>query len=527
MPSTVKIFDTTLRDGNQAKGISLSLQDKLHLARLLDDFGIDYIEGGWPNATNPIDIAFFEECHNIKWKHAKISAFGSTRRPDTTAAKDKVLSFLVKAKSPVITIFGKSWDIHVTKVLRTSLKKNLEMIEDSVSFLKKHTEEVIYDAEHFFDGYKANPEYAIKTLEAAAKGGADCVVLCDTNGGMGLPWEIEDITKEIVNKLSCPIGIHAHNDSGTAIANSLAAVKGGAVHAQGTINGYGERCGNTSLSVLIPSLQLKMGKQVSTPTRLKLLRKLSINVSEIVNSAEDIRQPFVGSAAFAHKGGAHIDGVRKVSYSFEHIDPTLVGNARDFIVSNQSGAGLVLEKIKKIKPDADKRDPKVQEILANIKELESQGFHFEIGEGSFHLMVRRTLGMVKEKFKVLSYRVIEENRKHITTYSEATVKIKVKDEFIHMAAEGSGPVDAMSQAARLALQPFFPSLKQVRLVDYKVRVLDDNGGTGSTVRVWIRFHDQTKGKEATWNTIGVSENIIKASWMALMDGFNYKLLIHK
>jgi 2-isopropylmalate synthase len=522
---TLQIYDTTLRDGNQAKGISLSLQDKLLIAGLLDDFGMDYIEGGWPNATNSMDVEFFKKCRERRWKKAKISVFGSTRKPSNSPGKDQGLRYLVKAGAPVIALFGKSWDLHVTQVLHTTLKKNLEMIRDSVAYVKKYSDEVIFDAEHFFDGYKANPEYALKTLEAAEDGGADCIVLCDTNGGMGLPWQVEQITAEVKKQIGCRLGIHAHNDTGTAVANSLAAVRGGAVQVQGTINGYGERCGNTNLSVLIPSLQLKMNKRIVSEKKLKSLRALSLSVSEIVNMASDIRQPYVGEAAFAHKGGAHIDGVRKVTRSFEHIDPEEVGNVRDFIVSNQSGAGLVLDKIKKIKPSADKRDPQVQKILATMKNLESQGFHYEVADGSFQLLARRALGMVDEKYKVLSYRVIEENRIKGELYSEATVKVQVKDKVIHMAAEGNGPVDAMAKAVRRSLRPFFPELDSVKLQDYKVRVLDDNRGTGSMVRVWIRFHDFSPKGESTWSTIGVSTNIIEASWMALMDGFNYKLIV--
>ena len=359
----VKIYDTTLRDGNQAKGISFSLEDKLAIARKLDQFGVDYIEGGWPNPTNPLDIEFFVRTRKMEWKHARIAAFGSTCRPKADPAEDMVLKYLVETQAPVITIFGKSWDLHVTEVLRTTLEENLRMIRESVAYLKKHCEEVVYDAEHFFDGYAANPEYALKTLKAARDGGADVLVLCDTNGGQ-LPWDIEAMTAKMTQELGMPVGVHLHNDTGTGVASSLAAVRAGAVQVQGTINGFGERCGNANLTVIIAALQLKMGHTLVGEDQLKNLRGLSLAVSEIANLADDIRQPYVGEAAFAHKGGAHIDGVMKLARSFEHIDPALVGNARDFIVSNQSGSSLIWDKIKAIQPDLDKRSPEVAAILA-------------------------------------------------------------------------------------------------------------------------------------------------------------------
>ncbi len=525
MAPKIKIYDTTLRDGNQAKGLNLSLEDKLSIAKLLDDFGMDYIEGGWPNATNPLDMEFFERAHNMEWKNAKISAFGMTRRPNRSASKDPFLGFLVESKAPVLTIFGKSWDLHVEKILKCSLEENLMMIEDSIAYLKENAEEVFYDAEHFFDGYLNNPEYALKTLEAAKKGGADCIVLCDTNGGMGLSWEVEKIVSKVKKELKCPIGIHTHNDTGAAVSNSLAAVKGGAEQVQGTINGYGERCGNANLTTIIPSLQLKLGKDIVPPEKLKGLKSLSLSVSEIANLAEDIRQPYVGEAAFSHKGGAHIDGVIKVTRSFEHIEPESVGNKRDFIVSNQSGSGLVLDKIKKIKPEATKKDPEVMEILETLKKMEEDGYHFEVADGSFQLLARQKFGMIENKFKVKSYRVIEEHRESGSIYSEATVKLNVGRKTAYTVAEGSGPVDAMAEALRKGLTPFFPSLESLELEDFKVRVLESGNGTAAKVRVWIRFRDTAHNDNTGWGTIGVSENIIEASWKALLDGINYKLLI--
>ncbi len=525
MSSQVKIYDTTLRDGNQAKGLNLSVNDKLAIAQWLDDFGIHYIEGGWPNPTNSLDIEFYAQAREVEWKTARICVFGSTRRPGVPVNKDKGLQYLVNSKAHTATIFGKSWDLHVKEILKCTNRENLSMIKESVAFLKDNFKEVIYDAEHFFDGYKENPEYALKTLTVARDGGADCIVLCDTNGGMALPWEVELITARIQKVLKCPVGIHSHNDSGTAVANTLAAVKGGAQHVQGTINGYGERCGNANLITLIPSLQLKMGRKVISTGSLRDLRALSLRVSEIANLAEDIRQPYVGEAAFAHKGGAHIDGVMKVRRSFEHIDPSVVGNRRDFIVSNQSGGSLVLDKIHKIAPGIQKSHPDVKKILDKIKKQEQEGYHFEAADASFQLLVQGSLGMLKEHFKVQSYRVIEEHRDTGSLYSEATVKVKVKGRVEHVAAEGNGPVDAMAKAVRKALRPHYPQLDNVKLQDYKVRVLDDNEGTSSKVRVWVRFHDHGGKEPASWATIGVSTNIVEASWRALMDGINYRLQV--
>ncbi|HKP94243.1 MAG TPA: citramalate synthase [Fibrobacteria bacterium] len=520
---TVKIYDTTLRDGSQAKGISFSLEDKLVIARKLDQFGVDYIEGGWPNPTNPLDIEFFVRARSMEWRHAKIAAFGSTCRPKGNPAEDMVLKYLVETKAPVITLFGKSWDLHVTEVLRTTLEENLRMIRESVAYLKQNAEEVVYDAEHFFDGFQANPEYALRTVEAARAGGADVIVLCDTNGGQ-LPWRIEEVTALMKARLGCPVGVHLHNDTGTGVANSLAAVRAGAVHVQGTINGFGERCGNANLTVIIAALQLKMGIPVVSGEQLKGLRALSLSVGEIANLADDIRQPYVGEAAFAHKGGAHIDGVMKLARSFEHIDPALVGNARDFIVSNQSGSSLVWDKINAMVPDLDKRSPQVAAILADVKQKEDEGYHFEIADASFQLLARRKLGMWKDRFEFLGFRSIEERRENGEVYSEFTIKLKVGDEVEHTAAEGNGPVDAMNAATWKALRRFFPALAHIEVIDYKVRVLDNNKGTGAKVRVWIRFHDRTRPEQEPWGTLGVSTNIIEASWLALLDGINYKLL---
>lgn len=516
---TVKLFDTTLRDGNQARGLSFSLEDKLAIARLLDGFGIHYIEGGWPNPTNQLDVEFFRRACAMEWKHAKIGCFGSTRRPNRPAADDQGLGYLLEAQCPVVTIFGKSWDLHVDHVLRVSREENLAMIQDTCRFLKEKGREVIYDAEHFFDGWKANPDYARATLKAAVDGGADWVVLCETNGGMALSWELEEIVREVGRIFSgVKLGIHAHNDTGTAVANSLAAVRAGATQVQGTINGIGERCGNANLVTIAANLQLKMGLDVVPD--LSRLRQLSVSVWEIANLPPDIRAPYVGDAAFAHKGGMHIDGVVKVARSFEHVEPVMVGNERELIVSDQGGGALVAARLAEIAPDLDKKDPRVSGILQEIKELESNGWHFEVAEASFQLLAARRLGLFADPFEVTHYRVTEEMG---TVASEATVRVVVGDETAHTAAFGDGPVGALDTALRKAVSRFFPELKNVRLTDYKVRVLEGASGTGSRVRVWV---ESTDGQR-TWATSGVSENIIEASWLALVDSLQYELFCQR
>lgn len=512
---SVKLFDTTLRDGNQARGLSFSLEDKLAIAKLLDDFGIHYIEGGWPNPSNQLDVDFFRRAREMEWKNAKITCFGSTRRANKPASEDPGLGYLLAAECPVVTIFGKSWDLHVDQVLRIPREENLAMIQDTCEFLKSKGREVVYDAEHFFDGWKANPEYARATLKAAVDGGADWLVLCETNGGMALSWELEEIVRQV--KLEFPttqIGIHAHNDTGTAVANSLAAVRAGATQVQGTINGIGERCGNANLVTILANLQAKMG--INVVPDLSPLRRLSVSVWEIANLPTDIRAPYVGDAAFAHKGGMHIDGVVKVAHSFEHLDPAIVGNERELIVSDQGGGALVVARLAEIVPNLDKKDPRVSEILREVKALESAGWHFEVAEASFQLLAARRLGVFENPFEVTHYRVTEEMG---TVASEATVRVKVGDETAHTAAFGDGPVGALDTALRKAVVRFFPQLQDVRLTDYKVRVLEGTSGTGSRVRVWV---ESTDGKR-TWATAGVSENIIEASWLALVDSLQFAL----
>ena len=516
----ISLYDTTLRDGNQDRKISLSLADKLQIARILDHFGFDYIEGGWPNPSNPTDEEFFQKIKEVKLKHAKIAAFGSTRRPKVLPENDPLLQALVKSGAPVKTIFGKSWDLHVTDVIRTTLEENLDMIESSVAYLKEHSEEVIYDAEHFFDGYKANPEYAIETLKAAELGHADCIVLCDTNGGT-MPWELEEIVKEVKKKISTPIGIHVHNDAGLAVCNSIYAVKNGATMVQGVVNGYGERCGNANLTTIAADLHFKMGAKFFAAKKMARLRQLSSNVDQIVNLPSDVHAPYVGDAAFAHKGGAHIDGVMKVSRSFEHIDPHAVGNDRVFVTSDQAGGSLVVEKLKAIKPGIDKKDPVVGKLLTLIKERENAGWHFDSAEASFKMLVYRQLGMVEEPFKVLNYRVIEDKTPQGVSVSQATVKLQVGDKISHQVSEGDGPVNALDAALRKALLPFFPNMAKVKLDDYKVRVLGSNVASDATVRVWTTFGDE----KGYWNVVGVSSNIVEAYWMAFVDGLTYKILV--
>lgn len=515
----VFLYDTTLRDGNQDRQVSLSLADKLQIAKQLDAFGIDYIEGGWPNPGNPLDEEFFREVKKLNLKHAKIAAFGSTRRPNILPENDTLLKTLVASKAPVKTIFGKSWDLHVTDVIRTTLEENLDMIESSVAYLNEHSEEVIYDAEHFFDGFKANPEYALETLKAAELGGASFLVLCDTNGGT-MPWEIASIMEEVSKKVSTPIGIHTHNDSGLAVANSLMAVRGGATMVQGVINGFGERCGNANLTTIAADLHFKMNAKMTVSKKMAKLRALSLGIDQVVNLGSDVRAPYVGEAAFAHKGGAHIDGVMKVSRSFEHIDPHSVGNNRVFVTSDQAGGSLVVEKLQAIKPGIDKRDPIVTGLLSTIKEKENAGWHFDSAEASFKMLVFRKLGMFEEPFQVLNYRLIEDKNTQGVSVSQASVKLQIGREISHQVSEGDGPVNALDAALRKALLPYFPVMAKVRLDDFKVRVLGSSVGSDAMVRVWTTFGDDKE----QWNVAGVSSNIIEASWLALIDGLCYKIL---
>jgi 2-isopropylmalate synthase len=519
MSDTIQIYDSTLRDGAQAEGIAYSLEDKLLIARRLDELGVHYIEGGWPNPTNPKDLAFFQEVAKLDIG-ARVTAFGSTRRAQRRPEEDEILGTLLEAGTQSIALFGKSWTLHVEEVLRTTLPQNLEMIEDSVAFLVGNGREVVYDAEHFFDGYKADPDYAIETLLAAQRGGAQILVLCDTNGGI-LPGELSRIIEDTREKIQLPFGIHTHNDSGVGVANSLLAVELGAVQVQGTFNGYGERCGNANLCSIIPSLELKLNKHTIGRENLAQLMSFSRFLSEIANVAHDHRQAYVGESAFAHKGGAHVDGVMKVARSFEHVEPESVGNERRFLVSDQSGGGTIVSKLSRFCPGINKKDPLVGQVLAQVKQMENQGYQYEAAEGSFELLARRVMGTYEDLFKLINFRTIIRKSGNVAEEAaEAIVKVEVDGLTYHTVAEGDGPVNALDRALRNALEQVFPSIRQVHLEDYKVRVLSSSDGTAARVRVLIESAD---GRDI-WGTVGVSENIIEASWIALADSLHFKLM---
>ena len=513
----ITLYDTTLRDGTQAEDISFSVEDKVRIARALDELGIDYVEGGWPG-SNPRDIEFFEKMRTVRLKKTKLTAFGSTKRADKKPHLDPNLRLLLKASTPAVTIFGKSWKLHVTKALRVSLAENLDMISESVGFLKKRVDTVFYDAEHFFDAYKDDPEYALKTLRAAEEAGADCLVLCDTNGGT-LPQEVSEAVKHVRESLSSPVGIHAHNDSDLAVGNSLLAVSAGATHVQGTMNGFGERCGNADLVSIIPALTLKMGYATLSPAKLKRLSRTSRLVYELANLPRRKHQPYVGPSAFAHKGGIHVSAVVRSPETYEHLDPTLIGNRQRVLVSDLSGSANILFKAREYGVELDRKSPATRKILAELKKLEHEGYLYEGAEASFELLMKRAVDRRKKGyFKLLDFRVIEE--KHAAApFTEATVRLKVDGKIEHTAAQGNGPVNAIDRALRKALERFYPSLKEVRLLDFKVRVLEGGAGTASRVRVLVESGDD-KDK---WGTVGVSENVIEASWQALADSLTYKL----
>ena len=510
----VFIYDTTLRDGTQGEGFQLSGMDKLRIARCLDDFGIDFIEGGWPG-SNPKDIEFFREAKKLKLKHARLAAFGSTRRADTPVAEDAQVSLLLEADTPVVTIFGKSWELHVTEVLRTTPAENRAMIRDTVAYLVNHGREVIYDAEHFFDGYKDSPEHALGTLEAAAEGGAACLVLCDTNGG-SLPSEILQTCLAVKARLpGVPFGIHTHNDCELATANAIAAIRAGATQVQGTINGYGERTGNCNLTSVIPILQLKMGLAV-VPC-LDKLRDLSYFVDDVSNNPHFIRAPFVGRTAFAHKGGMHVNAVRKLARSYEHIEPASVGNSQTILVSELSGQANILSKAEELGMPLTPGSPAAAEVLRRVKELEHDGYSFEAAAGSLELLVRRALGLYAKPFTLLEYHTsFRQYRDGHTPVCEATVKLAVNGEVELTIAEGRGVVNSLDLALRKALQPFYPEIGGISLVDYKVRIVDGHDATAAKTRVLILTTDGTR----EWGTVGVSDNIIEASWLALVDGID-------
>ena len=517
MKPDVEIYDTTLRDGSQGEGINFSVIDKLRIAERLDAFGVHFIEGGWPG-SNPKDIEFFEQAKRKKFKNAKLAAFGSTRRKSVPVEQDEQVRLLLEAETPVVTIYGKTWLLHVKEVLRTTPEENLAMIRDTVRFLKDHGKEVVYDAEHGFDGYKNDPDYALATWQAAAKAGADVIVLCDTNGGC-LPEEVERITRKALAKLKTRVGIHTHDDIGLGVANALAALKLGVDHVHGTINGYGERTGNCNLTSVIPNIALKLKKRCVPERSLALLKDLSQFVDEIANVRHNPRQPWVGSAAFSHKGGTHVNAVQKMTATYEHIDPALVGNRRTVLISDLAGRSNIVMKAQELGFKINNDTPELKAILARIKDLEHQGYEFEAAEGSLAVLIRKILTHQELPFRVDGYHV-SMRRDGSTSICEATIKVRVGEDASHTVAEGDGPVNALDSALRAALSKFFPQVKKVTLTDYKVRILDSATGTAAKTRVLIESSD---GKEE-WGTVGVSDNIIEASLQALVDSMEYRLM---
>ena len=518
MSRLIRIYDTTLRDGTQGEGVSFSMEDKVRLATKLDALGIHYIEGGWPG-SNPKDLRFFRRMQDVGLKQAKLAAFSMTRRAGGSAESDPNMQALVDAGAPVATIVGKAWDFHVTAALGTTLRENLDMIGDTIAFLRPKVEEVMFDAEHFFDGFRKNREYALETLRAAEAAGAHWIVLCDTNGGT-LPFELVEIVREVRRALRAPLGIHVHNDAECAVANSLAAVREGVDQVQGTLNGFGERCGNANLVSIIPGLVLKMGLTCIPDANLRELRELSRFASELANRKPWDGQPYTGDSAFAHKGGMHVSAVVKHPETYEHIDPESVGNHRRVLVSELSGRSNVLWKAREYGIDLDHETPDSKRILEQLKALEDQGFQFEGAEASFELLMERALGRHRPYFELDAYRVIVEEQNAVgEPVAEATVRVRVKGILEHTAAAGNGPVNALDHALRKALEEFYPSLREMSLIDYKVRILDESKGTAAKTRVLVTSGDG----EETWGTVGVAENIIEASWQALVDSIEYKL----
>jgi len=521
---TIEIYDTTLRDGTQAENFNLSVDDKIKITKQLDAIGIDFIEGGWPGA-NPQAVDYFQRMQGIQLNHARLTAFGSTRHFNNAPEQDPNLQALLDAKTPAITIFGKSWDVHVHDALRIKLDDNLRIIEESLAYLRPHKEILLYDAEHFFDGFKNNRDYALATLDRAVVGGADTLILCDTNGGT-LPHEIAPIIEQVKRFLQdqgreMKLGIHSHNDSETAVANSLIAVSIGVTHVQGTFNGYGERCGNANLTSIIPGLVFKMGFNANVGNHIDRLYETSRLVNELANLPHNRYQPYVGESAFAHKGGIHVSAVQRNPLTYEHIDPAKVGNIRRILISDQAGRSNILHKARRygLKLDAD--EPVMAAIIKELKDLESLGYQYEAAEASFELLMRRALGLHKEYFKLAGFRVMN-NKYQLDRppLTEATIRLSVGGDEVHTASMGDGPVNALDRALRKALVRFYPSLHDMELIDYKVRVLSGEHGTGAKVRVLI----ETRDKDSQWGTVGVSLNIIEASWQALVDSINYKLM---
>lgn len=524
MSRSVQIYDTTLRDGTQGEGLSLSVQDKLLVARKLDELGVHYVEGGWPG-SNPKDAEFFRQARGLALGHAVLTAFGSTCRPKGRPDSDTNLLALVEAGTPGVAIVGKSWDLHVTKVLETTLAENVRIIRESVAFLRSKGLKVFYDAEHFFDGFKANPGYALSTIQAAAEGGADCIVLCDTNGG-SLPDQVSAVCRRAAETVGTPLGIHAHNDGELAVANSLAAVSTGVSQVQGTINGYGERCGNANLCSVIPNLILKLGYACLDDANLARLTEASRYISELANLAHNPQLPYVGASAFAHKGGLHVAATMKCEESYQHIDPALIGNFQRVLISELSGRGNITYKAQELGMGSLSK-AKSQAVLARVKELESKGFQFEGAEASFKLLLLRSAEDYQPPFELIDFLVVIEKhrrpaRRTEEALAEAMVKVRVGDQEVHTAAEGNGPVNALDLALRKALAEFYPAVNDVRLTDYKVRILNEGAGTEAQIRVLI----ESRAGDEVWNTVGSSTNVIEASWLALVDGLEYWLLKH-
>ena len=518
MAKRIEIFDSTLRDGAQGGNINFSAQDKFNIMQLLDDFGVDYIEAGNP-ASNPKDMEFFQMAADYSLKNAKLVAFGSTRRKGMTAPEDANVQALARANAPIAAIFGKSWDLHVTEILRTTEEENLNMIMETIAYIVSLGKEVFFDAEHFFDGYKANPAYAVKVIQAAEKAGASRIVLCDTNGGC-LPDEVFAITQKAVEAVAVPVGIHCHNDTDCAVASSLVAVKAGALQIQGTFIGIGERCGNANLSAIIPGLALKMGLECGGSGSLAELTRTARAIAEIANIPLADGKPYVGKSAFAHKGGMHVDGVRKNPVSFEHLPPETVGNQRNFLLSEVSGRTVILSKLSRFAPELTKDSPETIEIIDLLKEKEYKGFQYEAAEASFELLVKKHLGSLEDFFQIEYFKIIGEKSGETQNPSSAIVKVKVGDRTEIAAGEGDGPVNAIDKALRSALKIFYPILDSVHLIDYKVRVMDSAAATAAVVRVLI---ESTDG-EAVWTTVGASADIINASVTALVDSIEYKLM---
>ncbi|MFO7986294.1 MAG: citramalate synthase [Desulfatiglandaceae bacterium] len=518
MSEQILLYDTTLRDGTQGEYVNLSAEDKFKIARKLDDFGIHYIEGGWPG-SNPKDVRFFDMVRNCRFETSRLSAFGSTHRPGTPPEADQNIQALLKAETPAVTVFGKCWDLHASGILGISLDENLDLIHDTILYLKGESREVIFDAEHFFDGFKGNPAYALSTLEAAQTAGADRVVLCDTNGG-AMPDDIRTTMENVTSRFQVPIGIHTHNDCGLALANSLIAVLSGATMVQGTVNGYGERCGNADLVAVMGNLQIKMGFQCVPEENQGQLTELSRFVSEVANIPPFNQRPFVGKSAFAHKGGVHVSAILKQPSAYEHIRPEQVGNRRRVVVSDLSGRSNIEYKSREMGVALGGNGYSSEKIVREIKRLEDEGYQFDAAEGSLELLIRRATGQFKDPFALQSFRVTTEKDGSGESTSQATIKIRVGEDDEITAAEGEGPVNALDNALRKALATFFPKIREMGLVDFKVRVIDGSEATAAKVRVQIESRDARE----IWTTIGVSENVIEASWQALVDSVHYKLL---